>query len=599
MLDLTKVPLFAEFSEDGHRLLGASVGRLEVRTGCLVMRRGARCRELFVIAAGRLSVRMIGGSRRSLGPGEILGEMSVISDAAISATVIADQDSVLWTLPRDVFLDLVDREPSLSRKLLRLLSQRLRTREAARVRPTTPQVVVIVDPGDARVADQFPGALRAVVSRHLPQVRSARHRTANSAVRELEAWRDLPGADALLIGLPGTELSDLAAHLEPQDAVLAPTTSSGTTHDVPHGLADLARLRFVCDGDSGSTMAWSFPVVTAELERVMGGIAPSRGTTPMLDRLARWVARKEIGIALGSGAARGFAHLGVLAELESLGLPVDRIVGTSMGGIAGLLYGLGGDGTQGLELARRTLGRRGTVRLRWIPRSSVFSDRELRRRARAVAGNRTFADLHLPVAVVATDLVRGQRVVIDRGRVADGFFATSAVPGVLPPVIEDDAVLVDGALVARIPLDLLPPSRCGLRVAVNVIPSLSGSGGLLGETAALRKRISKLLGFREVLGRSWNHAGWFHAARDAADADVLLEPSTRELSGVDFATAWEPMAEAGRLAVREHADELRAAAAELLAPDLVMTPDGFPMTPDSFPMTPDREIPSSDSPSPS
>jgi hypothetical protein len=126
---------------------------------------------------------------------------------------------------------------------------------------------------------------------------------------------------------------------------------------------------------------------------------------------------------------------------------------------------------------------------------------------------------------------------------------------------------VDGALVARIPLDLLPPWRSGLRIAVNVLPAPGESSVWAEEGRTLRKRIQSLFGFREVLSRSWNHLGWNHGARDAAEADVLLEPRTHEHSGIDFATAWEPMVEAGREAVREHASELRAAAAELFEPD--------------------------------
>lgn len=564
MANLSSVPLFARMSANNVARLERGVSRRTVRAGGLVLRRGARCEELLVIAEGALRVHPIASRVRDIGAGEVLGEMSLVSGAAASATVKAIADSVLWVVPGALFLELVDAEPSLGRALLNVLAHRLRTSEASRERAAERQAVVLVeDPSRAR-EDGLARALELVARRHLGRVRRTRHELAAAALEELESWRPKPEPEVLLLSTPLSELAELAGALAPQDAVLAPAELEP---GLPSGLADLALLR--ADGPSAAPRSgrWAFPVDTLELQRVLRDDRPDARDAPKLERLARWVARKEIGIALGAGAARGFAHLGVLAELEALGVVIDRISGTSMGGIAGLLYALAGNGEGGIELAQETLGRRGAVRLRWLPRSSIFSDAELRRRARAVAGERTFADLGLPVAVAATDLVRGERVVIERGGVADGFFATSAVPGVLPPVVDGEHTLVDGALVARIPLDLLPPSRCGLRIAVNVLPSHAGTGAWSAEASTLRRRIQAPFGFREVLGRSWNHLGWNHGARDAADADLLLEPRTHEHSGVEFATSWKPMVEAGRVAVREHQSELLAAAAELLGPD--------------------------------
>ncbi len=564
MLNLGDQPLFAGLSAAGREQLQAHAKKTTLNARALLMRRGASYGQLSVIAAGRLRVYPIAGTARDLGPGEVLGEMSLLSQAAVSATVIAQEDSVLWTLPGAVFLKLVETEPSLTSRLLRVLSGRLRTSGSARPESTKPQAVLLVEPRGAPLAKRLLVPLERALLHCSMRVCTAQHASARSALSELSAWRDALTGEALILAVPEAEIGAIVGSLERQDAVLAPVHMANDAMDLPHGLADFALYREVDGNPLPPSSHWAFPIDRDELELVSMGTVPNRSVTPKLCRLARWVARKEIGIALGAGAARGFAHLGVLAELEALGLPVDRISGSSMGGIAGLLYGLGGDGPRGIELAHQTLGRPKAARLRWFPRSSILSDRELRRRAAKVAEGRSFADLPLPVSVMATDLLRGEGVVINRGLVAEGFFGTSAVPGVLPPVISGEDTLVDGGIVARIPLELLPVTRCGLRIAVNVIPPPVEPGELAEQRRALRKGIAKLFGFREVLSRSLNHIAWIHGEREAVQADVLLEPRTTGMSGVDFATHWSPMVDAGRVAVREHAQELCSAAKEML-----------------------------------
>ncbi len=562
-MNLEEIPLFSALSKKGQQSLRVHAKLLTIRAGGLIMRRGARPKQVFIVAHGTVCVQPIGNPSRSLGKGEVLGEMSVVSGGAVSATITAETTVQLWTLQGSDFLELIKTEPTLSLELLAAMAQRLRKNEEARALPSTHQIILVEEPAQQDVAANLISGLHSALKTYVPKACCKRISNWEEARHAMENWRNSSVESALLLGVPSPCIQGLLDSLISQDALLL---HSGTDDFRGGNLscsADIGKYRLDSDGRPPACASWAFEVATAELMQVATGIIPSRETTPKLSRLGRWLARKEIGIALGAGAARGFAHLGVLAELEVIGLPIDRISGTSMGGIAGLLYALGGNGVDGIELARQTLGVKGAARMRWLPRSSLLSDRVLRRRAVAVARGQNFSDLPLPVSVVATDLLRGQPVVIDHGSVADGFFSTSAVPGILPPVFAGEDTLVDGGVVARNPLEQLPPSRCGLRIAVNVIPSPFDESQGAKESAALRTRIQRLFGFREVLVRSWNHLGWIHSARDAARADILLEPCTRGYSGVDFATSWAPMVEAGRVAVKQHESELRFALAEL------------------------------------
>ena len=97
---------------------------------------------------------------------------------------------------------------------------------------------------------------------------------------------------------------------------------------------------------------------------------------------------------------------------------------------------------------------------------------------------------------------------------------------------------------------------------MNVNPSPAGAIDAAARARDLRQTFARMFGFREVLTRSWQLAGWIHGARDAADADVLLEPRTREHSPIEFSARWLALVDAGRASVREHAAEILAAASD-------------------------------------
>jgi NTE family protein len=567
MLAPTDLSLFSDLDVDGRRLLESRAERREVRAGQVVLRRGARGRELLGVASGGLEVD-VGSAQVPIAPGEVVGEMSLLSGLPVSATVTAVRPSVLWALPSKDFLALLEDQDGLRARITDLLVRRLREREHERG-SRGPQVALVGLPEDRELGAAWLDLLQRAVARHLPRVQVVRPGDPEDARREVESWRDAAvHGELLLVALPDSGLPKLAGLPGKGDAVVRqfeggdPAATVGLAN---WGLADLATVRRT-DGEApGPLDRWAHGLDPQELERCADGSPPTRARTPRIDRLARWLAGRQVGLALSAGAALGFAHLGVIAELEALGLPIDHIAGTSMGGVAGLMYGLAGDGEGGIEKCVWTLGRKTSRRVSLLPRASLLSDRELRKRGETIGEGRSLADLSLPVSVVSCDLVRGQRVVVDRGLVADAFFSTSAVPGVLPPVREGNRVLVDGALLSRLPVDLLPRSRCAVRIGVNVIPAPDSGQDAAPAAAELLRRMDKPFGFVHALTRSWELIGWAHGARDAADADVLLEPATAEHSGLAFATSWPALVEAGRQVVREHADELRAAARDVLA----------------------------------
>jgi NTE family protein len=247
----------------------------------------------------------------------------------------------------------------------------------------------------------------------------------------------------------------------------------------------------------------------------------------------------RIGLALGGGAVRGAAHIGVLDVLDRAGLEPAVITGTSAGALVGALYAAGTRPSEITKLAHT---------LRWArlvrparTRKALFETTRLAAFLDGVLGGRDFAELERPFAAVACELTTGDRVVLREGKVSTAVLASAAIPGVFPPVERDGQLLVDGSLVDMVPAGLAREMGADIVVAVDV------SGPLP------RRRPTTLLHI--MVAVSTLQPGG--AAKAAAEADLLLSP---EVDGYAF---WElsrisEFEEAGRTAAEQALPLLRA-----------------------------------------
>lgn len=159
-----------------------------------------------------------------------------------------------------------------------------------------------------------------------------------------------------------------------------------------------------------------------------------------------------LGLALAGGGARGAAHVGVLLELERLGVEPDLITGTSIGGVIGALVASGldvDDVSDFLEQLKVT----NAFAIPWNF-SSLAHNKKLEKLLVDTIGRPSFSELKKPLAVVASDLSNQQMRVLDRGDVVTAVLATCAIPSVLPPVEVEGALLVDGGMVDNLPIDI-------------------------------------------------------------------------------------------------------------------------------------------------
>lgn len=184
-------------------------------------------------------------------------------------------------------------------------------------------------------------------------------------------------------------------------------------------------------------------------------------------RLARLLTGHAVGLVLGGGGARGFAHLGALRALEEGRVPIDAIGGTSIGAIIGALSALGLDAAASQETCRRHFT---ALFDPTLPVVSLLSGRRIGARIEAVMAGADIEDLAIPYFCVSTNLSLARAVVHRRGSLFRAVRSSISLPGILPPISAEGNLHVDGALVDNLPIDVMAEQCGGAVIAIDVSP---------------------------------------------------------------------------------------------------------------------------------
>lgn len=185
-----------------------------------------------------------------------------------------------------------------------------------------------------------------------------------------------------------------------------------------------------------------------------------RGNERDFERAARRLGERAVGVVLGGGGARGFAHIGVLQALEEAGVVVDHVGGTSMGSVMAAAYARGWSPRQILEIVANVFKSSRAVIDLDFPMVSMLAGAKLDRVLRSLFEDTDISDLWLPFYAISSSLTEARMVVHDRGPVWQAVRASASLPGVFPPVRANGHLLVDGGVVNNVPMDVMG-ERCG------------------------------------------------------------------------------------------------------------------------------------------
>jgi NTE family protein len=229
----------------------------------------------------------------------------------------------------------------------------------------------------------------------------------------------------------------------------------------------------------------------------------------------------RIGLALGGGAARGFAHIGVIKSLEAQGIVPDIVVGTSAGSLVGAMYAAGNNGfvlqKMALEMDEAAISD-WSVPL-FAKSTGVLKGEALQQYVNRTLGNAPIEKLKIPFGAVATDLNTGAPILFRRGNTGIAVRASSAVPGVFQPVRVGDHTYVDGGLVSPVPVRFAREMGADFVIAVNISAQ--------PDAQAFSSSVDVVLQTFAIMGQSINQY-------ELKEADVVIQPRLGTMKGNDF-----------------------------------------------------------------
>ncbi|MDX9872336.1 MAG: patatin-like phospholipase family protein [Clostridia bacterium] len=252
---------------------------------------------------------------------------------------------------------------------------------------------------------------------------------------------------------------------------------------------------------------------------------------------------RKLGLVLGAGGAKGLAHIGVLQVLQRENIKIDLLAGSSMGALVGAAYAAGTD----IDILEKFAGEinQSLIMDMNLPRVGLLKGDRALELIRLLTHQKNFDALKIPLAVVATDIHRGEPVVFREGNVAQAVRASISIPGVFNPVRINGRLLVDGAVTERLPVFALQEMGADYIIAVDV------------KTFSQGEEAVKVRNIYDVIMQSIEIMEGKAASRSMEMADCLITPDTRAFSITDFSCGVRCIA-AGREAALLKTDQIKS-----------------------------------------
>jgi NTE family protein len=552
---------------------------VELSGGEWLFQQGEVADSLYLIARGRLQVwgkaesaetpRLLG----ELGSGECVGEVGLLAGGTRTAGVRAIRDSVLLRLDRDAFHRLAASHGTLVLSLAAQIAERLRDRTAA-------------ERGVARGLEN----LAVLPVSDSPRVRGFAARL----TEELEIHDSVLHVDVQAAGpRTGSALAEwlhvldehhrfLVLEAEPHDSAWSDTCrrqadvlvfvadaaelpSAGPWASLEVGGCSTRRILVLLhSGDEISGSArWLDALPADQIHHVRRGREEAD-----VQRLARLLAGTAVGLVLGGGGARGFAHIGVLRALDEAGIPVDWLGGSSIGAVFAALRAFDWTTERVSAEARRVFVKENPLGDYTLPLVSLLRGRRLQRVMRRHF-DVAIEDLPIPYFCVSSHLDRGEATVHERGPLWRAIRASVALPGVLPPAVVDGHLAVDGALLNNLPVDLMkerPVGRViGVDLSVHKLRAAVEYEEVPGPLALLSSRLMPFLRKRRppniisLMMKASLVSSFAHSRAMHGQADLMLAPPVAQFGLLD-AGAFDEIVAVGY----EHARERLASWKPLL-----------------------------------
>jgi|GEM_PF-569853 len=518
--------------------------------GASLVVQGEQPEAIYVVVTGRLAVDQ--GSQARLSHGDVIGDVEFITGAASASTVRALRTSEVLRIATGDLQTASVRCPGVLLAISSGVVHRLQAERPASVAPVRPATICVV-PVDAAI-DTTPILLQIADS--LTPYGSVTILSAEQAAGQTSFW---------------------FAELERRFDFVLFQADDRATPWTRFCLRQCDRIVLAVDGESDPTRCEAFGhdrqylPSGAHLSLLLlwqAGIVPNRtaawlkATNPVghhhirspadIGRASRLIAGRGLGLVLSGGGARALAHVGVIDALATRDIQIDAIGGTSIGGIIAAVFASEREVSDTVRSLAAAFAKRRFSDFA-IPRTALYSERAFARTLGNLFGDIAIEDLPIPMFCVSTNLTEGVSVIHRTGRLVTWLRATSAVPGICPPILEQNNVYIDGGVLNNVPTDAIRGFGVASAITVDAGTTLAKSARSEGE------------GLPSMLDLFWR-VGTIGSDtsinRMRHDGDVMLRPEIGSVGIFDWDTH-ERVIAAGHQVTLGHLAEIEAALGRL------------------------------------
>ncbi|HZV84637.1 MAG TPA: patatin-like phospholipase family protein [Brevundimonas sp.] len=494
---------------------------------------------LYLLRSGRLGVfrrdpddsrppQFVGVIR----PGEPVGEMAMLAGTAHTADVVALRDCEILALPRDAFFEAARTAPDLMVELSRLMMQRARDQRSGGGEPSVFGFI------SARARP-----IRAFVERIAASIEGAGfscqvidHSALSSAADWFSRVEDTHDFVLYVAEQDEPAWAALCARQVDKVFVVGNGLTAPPNRPMPHaGVLDQRRTDLILLRDPrmarpANTAVW------------LDAIQPGRwfqavdGDQADADRIGRVITGTAVGVVMSGGGARAYAHIGVLRALTEAGVPIDFVGGASMGAVIAAGPALGWTQEQLEQRIHKAFVKSDPLSDITFPILAMVRARKVDRLLEEAYGDIDMADLVRPFFAVSTNLTSGKIEVHRRGLMRRAMRATIAIPGLLPPVVIDGQVLVDGAVLKNLPAEVMRQMHGGPVIGVDMSQTRGVDADLVQHPPSIWRLIATGAWRRgppivSILMRSATLTTDADLVSSRASTDLLIQPTP---DGVDI-----------------------------------------------------------------
>lgn len=594
--------LFGDLDETMIEEIETRLSWIDLHGGSYLFRQGDDGESVYILVSGRLEVVAATDEGAELvlgeiGPGESVGEIALLTGEKRTASIRAIRDSVLVELDHQSFMATVEKYPQVAMNLATQVIHQLRDRTSGkRPEPAGAFNIALVSLGTEGLAEELGEAVAAEMQRYGATLRldseglEAASGIAGAAAADegslehtrLTAWLDGCERDHRWVLYQADPVGTAWTRrcLRQADLVLlvggagADPTPGPLETELLRGDDRLSRAecRLILVHDKGleeidGTAAWLEP------REVTRHYHLRRGESADHARLARYLTGNAVALVLGGGAARGLAHVGIFRALEELGVPVDAVGGSSIGAAIAGGIALGWNAEHLHRTAREAFYEQNPLDDFTLPMVSILRGRKLERMVENYFPGH-IEDLPLPFFCVSSNLSSADLITYERGLLWQAVRASVALPGVLPPAVSGNSLLIDGGILNNLPVDIMRQRFEGQVIAVDLhvrkeydlqYASVPSPWRVMLSKLPFTKRL-RVPGITTIMMKATEMGSIVHAQQNKAGADLYLNPPVGRFGILDM-KAFDKISEVGYKYALEEAAPWARARQQTTSPD--------------------------------